>query len=884
MKNILIKLLLLTLAMAVMLCLAACNNTTPPEGGGEGEGEGEGTGENKDPDTSIDWDKVPLEGMPLIYNKVARFQVVYTTDGGSTGVREAEDLVARLVELGVEIGPAVSDKDAKDVRDCEIIIGTGARHRGDEVNVSKRYLGNDGMVIKIVGNRIIIAGGSPNLLKDAVTHFTKNELDLYDKKLKELKELDVDPTYFMERLTDYYFDSISIAGNSIADYTVVEDFGDFAYMAYSKEAIEAFREELYQSSGFWLDLGKAENIDSYDKKIIIRYNPDMENEAGFAAYVDADSNLIVECAYANSFDTAYRKFVDKTIFDQTKTELTFGKSFKYVDRVCEVTYEQFGATDNGEADDDFQAIYDTHVYANQCGQKVLGKADATYYVKLLPKTIPVKTDVDFLGATIKVNDKGSDAYKTRGVCLYTFVREESGIILDEARIDELAGENEKLNIGDWSVPWLAGVITEKSIVKFTNKNHKDVIRHGANQSGGEARRDVFIMYPDGSIDEETEVCFEFDEITSIEIYSTLDEQIVFENGTIINQCYEVVPETQYNNKYHAYARGLDIRRPNVKIYKITHRMEDEPPLITDREQGGSDWGTLHESYPYYAFILTHMAYKLHVLDCSITGHTTYYEDKPETSSTNGKPNPVAQGTYDLAIEESVAVLFENVHQYSETGLGDRRYWGIMTSNWSKDTTFKNCSINRFDAHRTMWGATLYNTDIGHTISVVGGGYFYLEGVDVLTGNTFIDLRADYGGTFRGTIEMVNCTLDAVVDYNSTKGQYMNTSNKSAKATIINCGFYNDNNTGYWDWYFGYDSYMPNVILDNFKSTATESTVVFPTYLDDVFTTIKHKYTLAESIIFRNMEPVPVCSGINSALEMQKIRVINEGYTNKDDEN
>ena len=158
----------------------------------------------------------------------------------------------------------------------------------------------------------------------------------------------------------------------------------------------------------------------------------------------------------------------------------------------------------------------------------------------------------------------------------------------------------------------------------------------------------------------------------------------------------------------------------------------------------------------------------------------------------------------------------------------------MPSNWSKDTTFVNCSVNRFDAHRTMWGAALYNTTIGHTISVVGGGDFYLEGVTKLAGGNFITLRGDYGATFRGTIELVDCTLEAVKEYNSTQGQSLNRNSKNEYGTVIQSGFYSNNKTGYWDWNFGYTCYMPNVILDNFKSAATRSTSVFNGLPDDVF--------------------------------------------------
>ena len=873
------------LCVLCALSLFACN-TTPDNGGGEGnenEGGENNGGENKDPADLIDWDSLPLDGLALISNNIARFQIVYTNEMGSAGIREAEALVTKLTELGVKVRPAVSDKDAKDVRDCEIIIGTGARNRGDEVNVDRRYLGEDGILIKIVGTRIVIAGGNAKMQKQAVKHYVEEEMGINDKKTKELPELAVNPEFFMEMLTEYYFESIKIDGTDIREYTLIEDFDS---VSYSLAKISAFREDLYDQSGIWLNLGSTELIDTYEKKIIIRYNPAMEEKAGFASYIE-DGDWIIECAYANAFDDAYEELLDKLIFDEVKKNVNIPATLYFTKKVSEVTYEQFGAVGDGVVDD-YDALYRTHVYANQSGQKVLGKEGAVYYVKLLPKTIPVKTDVDLGGATIVVNDKGSDAYKTRRISLFTFERDNPGVILNEEQIDEIAGTDVVVDYGDTAMPWLAPYIAEKSIVMLTNKYHKDVIRYGVNQSNGEDRKDVFIMYPDGSIDPETEVCFYFDEISQIEIYSVNDTPVTIENGKFINQCCEVVPETQYMNKYHDYARGLKIHRSNVTIKNIVHEMEDEPEIDTSV---AATWGKCQESYPYYAFIYTDKTYNLLVTDCTITGHTTYYEVKPKTSSSVADPDPVAQGTYDLAIERSINVKFYNVVQSAPTGLGDSRYWGIMTSNWSKDMTFEKCDINRFDAHRTFWGARLIDCNIGHSINLVGGGDLYMENVTKMVSATYISVRGDYGGTFRGNITMVDCTLAGVKSYNSVNGGVYNPSDKYNSGTIINVGFQRQNGwstedqVGYWDWDFGYECYMPiNVVMDNFTDGTTEGAVIFPAFCNEVFTTIRSPLHKTESVTFRNMKPMPVCAGIEedaTLAEMRGIKVINEGY--KDEE-
>ncbi|MBR2650634.1 MAG: hypothetical protein IKD45_03155, partial [Clostridia bacterium] len=349
MKRKLISLLALMLALAVMLCFAACNNTTPPDNGNGNEGTGgeggSGEGEGGSTDPEIDWDNVPLDGMPLIYNKVARFQVVYTVEGAATAVRAAEDLVAELRDFGIEIADAVSDKDAADVKDCEIIIGTGARHRGDEANVSARYLGKSGYTGKIVGERIILAGGTSTLTKDVFNSFVKDQLGITNKT-RELGDVAIDADYFLEVLTEYGISTITIGGVDLSEFTVVTDLDGMAN--FSTANITGFREEIYAASGYWLNEGKVEDMDSYEHKIVIRYSPTINEkyrDDGFAAYVDG-GDLIIECSYANAFDSAYETFITKEITDKMNS-VKLSSTYSYTKCVSKVYYKDFGAVGDG---------------------------------------------------------------------------------------------------------------------------------------------------------------------------------------------------------------------------------------------------------------------------------------------------------------------------------------------------------------------------------------------------------------------------------------------------------------------------------------------------------------------------------------------------------
>ena len=156
----------------------------------------------------------------------------------------------------------------------------------------------------------------------------------------------------------------------------------------------------------------------------------------------------------------------------------------------------------------------------------------------------------------------------------------------------------------------------------------------------------------------------------------------------------------------------------------------------------------------------------------------------------------------------------------------------------------------------------------------------MENVRKLFGNVFIQTRGDYGGTFRGDITLINCTLDGTGTYRSNTGGTYDPSSKNATGYIVNMGYSADGKNGYWDWFFGFESYMPsNMTIQNFTSGCTGYTYVYNSLGDDVFTAGKYPLHLAESVTFIDMKPLPICAGIEDLTEMSKIKV----YTKKSDE-
>ena len=900
----------------------------------------------------------------LVENGKANFNVVITSKATSS-MASADSFVGTLRNLGIEINDVVRDSVASAVTEYEIIIGAGALNRGSACSITERDLGAEGTIVKMVGKKIIIAGATPALTLDAFDKFVKNNLGI-TSSTTELTYLEADSSCCYKNVTKYAVDSISIAGVDLSNYEYVLDVSGIG--SYDVQDINAFHDALFKLSGYWLGYVSPMNMKENGKYFIVRY-VDYAGDKGFRAYVDGD-DFVVECAYKNMFNDAFRDFAN-TNFLFKSDSLIINSDFMYEKEVNVVYYEDFFAVGDGTTCD-FEAIYNTHKFANEGGQKVMSKrgADATYYISpdKFTKTILVKTDVDFCGATFIVNDVGESAYKYRKLALFTLARDYTEVIIRDAElnvlqdyIDSTTGELKQkwvtdgiidderfsdvtFKAGETDFSWLKDVlIGEKNLVKIEDKLHKDFIRHGSNQNSGATRRDVFVVNADGIVesnildakysydkDNPTEfsskAVFDYNNISTIEIYRADDKPITVQNGNFINICCRTVESTTYTanaadddphndivtkyaNKFHEYQRGFIVNRTNATIKNVVHQMEKEPDLGWYLEgcgytpdskhfdnKGKIKYGSRHESYPYYGFIFANHTYNFTLEDTQLTGHTTYYEDKPATASTGGSiPEPVAMGTYDFVLEYSVNIMFKNVSQVNKpeqlasakngdySYLTDTRYWGIMSSNGIKNIILDGCHINRFDAHRGFWNAALVDTYIGHSFQVIGGGILYTDNVTKAAKSNFMTFRGDYGATFEGDVIVNNSTLEARKIYNSWTQSSPNAVGSETTGYIMDSGYYAYNQGyssaedgylgGYWYWDFGYTCYLPiNVTIDGFKSSA-KNTYVYDDLPDIIFTstykegttpgkfTVRYPYQITKTITQKNMKSaIPTCKG------------------------
>ena len=205
MKKFTLLLLLILLLLSSVLLFNSCNGDSSDAPVPDDEhGGDEPVGDESD---------TPLSGLVLVRGGVAQFKVVIASGAGSEGRRAAGELVDTLRSLGVEIADCVEDKRAEDISECEIIVGLGAKNRPDGCAILATDLGNEGYLIRTVGKRIVIAGGTPALTRSTVKQFISEYMGITDTT-ETLKSLAVDESINLFVPTKYSIELATIFRNT----------------------------------------------------------------------------------------------------------------------------------------------------------------------------------------------------------------------------------------------------------------------------------------------------------------------------------------------------------------------------------------------------------------------------------------------------------------------------------------------------------------------------------------------------------------------------------------------------------------------------------------------------------------------------------------------
>ena len=353
-----------------------------------------------------------------------------------------------------------------------------------------------------------------------------------------------------------------------------------------------------------------------------------------------------------------------------------------------VSYEKFGAVGDGKTDDQ-AAIVKAHAYANEKGLPVKVADDKTYYIGGGRNPIVIKTDTDFGKAHFIIDDRHVE---NRGV----------GVFHVSPSINNIKVEGvTTLKRGQTNI----GVkLPYDCIIRAMNAKVKRYIRYGANQNNGQAQTEVFIADRDGNVDMKAPIVWDFDEITSIEAYPMDDKTLTLKGGifkTIANQA---------ESKYTYYNRGFIIRRSRVVVEDMRHEVE----------------GELDHGAPYSGFLTISQCANVLVRNTVLTGRKMY-------GTIGSAKVPVNMGSYDISINTAINVTFKDCKQTND--IKDRRYWGILGSNYCKNLTYDGCVFSRFDAHMGVANATIKNSVMGHMgINAIGFGTLLVENTTIYDGS------------------------------------------------------------------------------------------------------------------------------------------------------
>jgi hypothetical protein len=460
-----------------------------------------------------------------------------------------------------------------------------------------------------------------------------------------------------------------------------------------------------------------------------------------------------------------------------------------------VSYSDFGAIGDGKTDD-IDAIAAAHAFANQQGLTVKAGEGATYYISGKNRTAVIRTDTDFGKAVFIIDDRYVSDRNTN-----VFLVSSSLQPFKPEGISSLKRNQEKIDIS----------LSEGCIITVTNSNVKRYVRFGPNQNNGSSQTDIFIVHKTGKVDMDAPVIWDFDQITDITALPFDETTLTITGGrftTIANSA---------ESKYTYYSRGIAIRRSNVLVTGLEHRITGE-----------GDHGA-----PYGGFINIGDCAFVTVRNTVLTGHKVY-----ETIGVAGVS--VSMGSYDIQINRALNVSFINCTQTND--INDTGYWGILASNYCKNLVYDSCFLSRFDAHMGVANVTIRNSTLGHQgINAIGSGTFTVENCTIY-GRNLINLRSDYGSTWQGEFFIRNCI-------------FIPANGRSTNVSLIGGSY-----SGQHD--FGYTCYMPeritieNLRIDDSKNPADyKGPAIFadfnPEMTKDSYVE-KFPYVRTREVILRNV--------------------------------
>lgn len=701
--------------------------------------------------------------LELIKNGEALFQLVVASDANAALRRKLDGFVSDMAKLGITVSLVESDGAEQE---CEVLVGT-VTTRGEKYAYDRYSLGEKGYCIKAIDKKVIVSAGSDSKLVEAFEKFTEDFIGLTSKtKADDIQNVAVKGDDWVEKpQTSYRISSINVAGTDLRGYTIARDYSTATH----REAAKSLQSALYSKAGYYLPIVSLE--EASDKSIVIRHAEKTETDKGFTVKVEG-TKLVILCAYENKFEESFEKFLNT--IQLGKGELEFAKNYKTEYEISKVYYKDYGAKGDGVTND-FLAMKAAHDFANEGGQTVYGESGAKYYIGSTldengaVQTITIKTNTNWCGATIIIDDDAIESDEEKSYNIFSVVTdvvtEDSFPAATLAAINAAGGlTREATKIGDgFGYP---------AMLTIFDSNHKIYIRYGVNTNSGADQHEIVLIDENGNIDPSTPLLFDYPELTKVWVKNLDVEPITIQNAKIISRANE----TNLNGGYKTINRGIGVSRPNTTIKYIDHSIVNEGVK--------NDGFTGHS---YNGIITVTNTSDVEVVSCTLQSRVYY-----------------VQGTYEITATRANNVVFKDCTQ-SNFWTDDTKKtvnmslcWGIAGTNYCKNLVYDHSTLTRYDAHSGVVNGKIINGSEVATIRLIGGGDFLIEDSTIWTNSkSIVQLRSDYGATFRGTVTIRNCTVTG-------------TTGITAPTAVFDAPSANH--------YFGYTTYFPDLVLDNVKIT------------------------------------------------------------------
>ena len=444
-------------------------------------------------------------------------------------------------------------------------------------------------------------------------------------------------------------------------------------------------------------------------------------------------------------------------FQVAKKEVIMQKSFAQTETIQPhideetgekyITYEDFGATEK-EGHDNYQVIKDTHDYANQNNIAVRATLSCYHIYKMDDiNPIVIETNTNWNHAKFIIHDEEIAGKKAKDYPIFQINANEK----EKTITDKEVLKNIIINKNTKNIEQLAG--NGNCLCIAYNENKMQYKRSGSLQNAGKPQQDIFKIDNAGNL--LNEIIWDFEEITKIVLIPIPDETLIVQNGNFQTN----LPIDREEQESGYFNRNIICYRSNTILKNINHKLNDEEAT------GG----------PYYGFLRTQRASDVKITECELVAH------KYEKAS-----------NYDLIIENTANTEIENV---TCKNIEDSHRWGITGSNYTKDITYKNCILNRIDAHCGVHNLKIEDCQIGICgITVQGSGELNITNTTSCGRNGFVYLREDYGSSWNGNINIKDCI------FKGTKFP-----------RIIHFKISYDEDGQLHD--YGYDLYLPNINID-----------------------------------------------------------------------